>query len=290
MNSVNLKPVGIILGVVLFIGSFTLFTVDEREKVIMFRLGEIVSTDFEPGLHFKMPLVNNIRRFDSRVLTMDAPPEEYLTSESKNVNVDSFIKWRIVDVGTYYTSMGGDERRAESRISQIIKDNFRNEFGKRTIQEAVSGERSQIMDNLKINASKQVEEFGIEIVDVRIKRIDLPRDVSNSVFRRMEAERERVAKDFRSRGSEEAERIRADADRQREIIIAEAYRDAEQIKGTGDAVAAKIYATAYNEDKEFYSFYRSLGAYRNTFNSKQDVMIIKPDSEFFKYFSASKDE
>jgi len=290
MSAVNLKPIGVVLGVVLFIGSFTLFTVDERETAIMFRLGEIVSTDFEPGIHFKMPIVNNIRKFESRILTLDASPEEFLTSEKKNVTVDSFVKWRIIDAAAYYKAMGGDERRAGSRIAQIVKDNFRNEFGKRTIQEAVSGERGQIMDNLQINASNQVKEFGIEIVDVRIKRIDLPRDVSSSVYTRMEAERERVAKDFRSRGAEEAERIRADSDRQREIIIAEAYRDAEQIRGAGDAIAAKIYAEAYNKDKEFYSFYRSLDAYKNTFNSKNDVMVIKPDSEFFKYFSASKDE
>jgi len=290
MNAINLKPIGVILGVLLFVGSFTLFTVDEREKAIMFRLGEIVATDFDPGIHFKMPIVNNVRKFDARILTLDSNPEEFLTSEKKNVTVDSFVKWRIINAADYFKAMGGDERRAETRISQIIKDNFRNEFGKRTIQEAVSGERSQIMDNLQINASKQVEEFGIEIVDVRIKRIDLPRDVSSSVFRRMEAERERVAKDFRSRGAEEAERIRADADRQREIISAEAYRDAEQIRGTGDAAAAKIYAHAYTQDKEFYSFYRSLDAYKNTFSSKNDIMVIKPDSEFFKYFSASKDK
>ena len=288
MNAINLKPIGIILGVVFFIGSFTLFTVDEREKAIMFRLGEIVSTDFEPGIHFKMPIVNNIRKFDARILTLDANPEEFLTSEKKNVTVDTFVKWRIIDASAYFKAMSGDERRAGSRIAQIVKDNLRNEFGKRTIQEAVSGERAQIMDNLKINASQQVKDFGIEVVDVRIKRIDLPRDVSSSVYLRMEAERERVAKDFRSRGAEEAERIRADADRQREIIIAEGYRDSEQIKGAGDALSAKIYAEAYNKDKEFYSFYRSLGAYKNTFSSKSDIMIVKPDSEFFKYFSASK--
>jgi len=284
MAAINLKFIGIILAVLVFIGSFSLFIVDEREKAIMFRLGEIVRTDFEPGLHFKIPIFNNVRKFDARVLTMDAPPEEFLTSEKKNVTVDSFVKWRIIESSAYYKSMGGDERRATTRISQIIKDGLRNEFGKRTIQEAVSGERSQIMDNLKVNATKQVEEFGIEIVDVRIKRIDLPRDVSNSVFQRMEAERGRVAKDFRSRGAEQAERIRADADRQREIIIAEGYRDAEQIKGAGDAGAAKIYAQAYTQNKEFYSFYRSLDAYKNTFNSKNDILVVKPDADFFKYF------
>jgi membrane protease subunit HflC len=218
---------------------------------------------------------------------VDARPEEYLTSEKKNVMVDSFVKWRITDVATYYKAMGGDERRAVNRISQIIKDGLRNEFGKRTIQEAVSGERSQIMDNLQIKANKQVQDFGIEVVDVRIKRIDLPVDVSNSVYRRMEAERARVAKDFRSRGAEEAERIRADADRQTEILLAEAYRDAEQIRGEGDAVAAKVYATAYKKDAEFYALYRSLNAYRSTFKDKGDVVVVEPDADFFKYFNDS---
>ncbi|MDX1812394.1 MAG: protease modulator HflC [Gammaproteobacteria bacterium] len=288
MGALNMKLIGVVIAVVLFMSSFALFTVDEREKAIMFRLGQIVSTDFKPGLHFKIPIFNNVKKFDSRILTMDAPPEEFLTSEKKNVTVDSFVKWRISDVEKYYVSMGGDERRASTRISQIIKDGLRNEFGIRTIQEAVSGERSQIMDSLLANAKKQVDEFGIEIVDVRIKRIDLPRNVSSSVYQRMEAERARVAKDFRSRGAEEAERIRADADRQREIIMAEAYRDAEQIRGEGDAQSAKIYAEAFKEDAEFYAFYRSLNAYKASFSSKNDVMVIRPDSEFFKYFGAAK--
>ncbi|MDH3325926.1 MAG: protease modulator HflC [Gammaproteobacteria bacterium] len=286
----NVKAIGTIVGVVIFVGSFSLFTVDEREKAIMFRLGQIVSTDFEPGIHFKMPIINNVRKFDGRVLTVDSAPEEFLTSEKKNVSVDTFVKWRITDAADYFTSMGGDERRAASRISQIVKDGLRNEFGSRTIQEAVSGERDQIMSNLRVNASKQVATFGVEVLDVRIKRIDLPRDVSESVYRRMEAERARVAKDFRSRGSEEAERIRADADRQREIIIAEAYRDAEETKGLGDATAAGIYAAAFNKNKEFYAFYRSMDAYKNTFSSKSDLIVVKPDADFFKYFGASKAE
>ncbi len=281
----NIRLIGIILVVVLVFGSFSVFTVHEREKAIMFRLGEIVETDFEPGLHFKLPLVNNVRKFDARILTVDSPPEEYLTSEKKNVIVDSFVKWRISDPAAYYRAMSGDERRASTRITQIIKDGLRAEIGKRTIQEAVSGERAQIMDNLTVNANKQMAAFGIEVVDVRIKRIDLPRDVSSSVYRRMEAERARVAKDFRSRGAEEAERIRADADRQREIIQAEAYRDAEQIRGEGDAIAAKIYAEAYNKDPEFYAFYRSLNAYKDSFRSKKDMLVLQPDSDFFKYFN-----
>ncbi len=283
-----MKFIGIIVAAVLFVGSFAVFSVNEREKAIMFRLGEIMKSDFEPGLHFKLPIVNNVRKFDSRVLTMDANPEEYLTSEKKNVIVDSFVKWQIRDVAIYYKTMGGDESRANIRISQIIKDGLRNEFGKRTIQEAVSGERSQIMNNLQITANAQVEEFGIDIVDVRIKRIDLPRDVSSSVYDRMDAERSRVAKDFRSRGAEEAERIRADADRQSQIIIAEAYRDSEQVKGEGDAIAASIYAAAYTKDSEFYAFYRSLNAYRTSFNSKSDIVVLEPDTDFFKYFNAQE--
>ncbi len=281
----NMRLIGAVLVVVLIFGSFSVFTVNEREKAIMFRLGEIVKADFDPGLHFKLPLVNNVRKFDARVLTVDSPPEEYLTSEKKNVIVDSFVKWRISDPAAYYRAMSGDERRAASRITQIIKDGLRAEIGKRTIQDAVSGERSQIMDNLTVNANKQMASFGIEVVDVRIKRIDLPRDVSSSVFRRMEAERARVAKDFRSRGAEEAERIRADAERQREIIQAEAYRDAEQIRGEGDAVAARIYAEAYDKDREFYAFYRSLNAYRDSFKNKTDMLVLEPDSKFFKYFN-----
>ncbi|MDH5257408.1 MAG: protease modulator HflC [Gammaproteobacteria bacterium] len=284
----NIKTIGTIVGVAVFVGSFSLFTVDEREKAIMFRLGEIVSTDFEPGIHFKLPIVNNVRKFDGRILTVDSAPEEFLTSEKKNVTVDTFVKWKIINAADYFTSMGGDERRAANRISQIVKDGLRNEFGSRTIQEAVSGERTQIMSNLRVNASKQVAAFGIEVVDVRIKRIDLPRDVSESVYRRMEAERARVAKDFRSRGAEEAERIRADADRQREIISAEAYRDAEETKGQGDAGASKIYAEAFTKNKEFYAFYRSMDAYKAAFSSKTDLMVVKPDAEFFKYFGASK--
>ncbi len=283
----QLKFIGIILVVVLVIGSFSVFTVDEREKAIMFRLGEIVRTDYEPGLHFKMPLVNNVRKFDARILTMDAPPERYLTSEKKNVIVDSFVKWRIKDVGKYYTTMGGDESRAAMRLAQIIKDGLRGEFGKRTIQEAVSAERSQIMEVLLAQAGKQAEAFGIEIVNVRIKRIDLPSEVSSSVYRRMEAERARVAAEFRSRGAEAAERIRADADRQREVILAEAYRDAQTIKGEGDAEAAAIYARAFGKDPEFYSLYKSLSAYRRVFDSKDDILILEPDSEFFRYFKSA---
>ena len=281
----QLKLIGVALIVVLIVASFSIYTVKEQQKAIMFRLGEIVDTQIKPGIHFKTPFVNNVRKFDARVLTMDAPPEQYLTSEKKNVTVDSFVKWRIADVGKFYRSMGGDERNATTRISQIIKNGLRSEFGKRTIQEAVSGERNQIMDVLLVNARRELDEFGIEVVDVRVKRIDLPKNVSSAVYSRMEAERERVAKDFRSRGAEAAERIRAEADRKREVIIAEAFRDAETIKGEGDATATNIYGKAYSKDPEFYSLSKSLSAYKNTFKDKNDIVLIRPDSEFFKYFN-----
>ncbi|GAB6043917.1 protease modulator HflC [Endothiovibrio diazotrophicus] len=264
--------------------SFSMFTVNEREKAIMFRLGEIVRTDFAPGLYFKIPFINNVRTFDGRILTLDADPERYLTVEKKNVSVDAFIKWRIDDVANFYRATGGDEMRASNRLAQIIRDGMKAEFGKRTIQEVVSGERTQIMDILTVTANKQAADLGISIVDVRIKRIDLPRVVSSSVFQRMRAERERVARDFRSRGQEAAERIRADADRQRTVILAEAYREAEQTRGEGDAKSTEVYAAAYGKDPEFYAFYRSLDAYRNTFNSTDDMLIVDPDSDFFRYF------
>ncbi len=276
--------IGILLAVAVVIASFSIFTVNEREKAILFRLGEIVKTDFEPGLHWKTPFVNNVRKFDSRIKTLDAEPERYLTGEKKNLIVDSFVKWRIKDVANYFTATGGDAVRANLRLSQIIKDGLRGEFAKRTITEVVSGERLQIMTLLTKQANAEAEAFGIEIVDVRIKRIDFPAEISDSVYRRMRAERERVAKDLRSRGAESAEKIRAEADRQRTVIIADAFRDAEILRGEGDAAATGIYASAYGKDVEFYSLYRSLNAYKTTFASKSDILIIEPNSEFFKYF------
>ena len=272
----------------LMLASGSMFTVKEWERAILFRFGEIVRTDYKPGLHFKIPFINNVLKFDGRILTLDAEPERYLTAEKKNVIVDSFVKWRIDDVATYFTAMGGDPMRANLRLSQIIKDGLRGEFGKRTIQEVVSGERKQIMDILTLNAENQAKEFGIKVVDVRIKRIDLSEDVSTSVFHRMEAERDRVAKELRSQGAEAAERIRADADRQRTVILAEAYREAEHIRGEGDARAAEIYAKAYNKNPEFYAFYRSINAYQSSFNNKSDVMVLEPDTDFFKYFNSMK--
>ncbi len=270
--------------------SMSLFTVDEREYAILFRLGEITRSDYEPGLHMKMPLINNVRKFDRRILPLDARPEFFLTSEKKNVNVDYFVEWRISDVRRYYTAVGGQESQALQRLSRIINDGMLAEFAKRTIQEVVSGERAKIMDLVQETANRQARVFGVEVVDVRIKRIDLPPEVSNSVYQRMRAERTRVAKELRSRGAEAAERIRADADRQRTVILAEAYSESERIRGEGDAKAAEIYARAYEKDPEFYSFYHSMDAYRNTFRSKEDVLIVKPDSDFFRYFKDARGE
>ncbi len=277
----------LILAAVLLTGSFSMFIVYEWERAALFQLGEIVKTDFKPGLHFKWPFINNVRKFDARILTLDVEPERFLTAEKKNVIVDSYVKWRIDDVTRFYTAVLGDEAQARQRLDQIIKDGMRGEFSKRTINEVVSGERSQIMNVLTGNVAQQAKELGIAIVDVRIMRIDLPTDVNSAVYRRMEAERTRVAKDFRSRGFEASERIRADADRQRQVILAEAYRDSEQVRGEGDAQAADIYAKAYSKDAEFYALYRSLNAYREAFG-KQDLLVIEPDGEFFQYFNGGK--
>lgn len=266
-----------------------LFTVDETQTAIRFQLGEIVQANYKPGLHWKWPLVNNVRKFDRRLQTLDTEPERFLTAEKKNVIVDSFAMWRIEDVRLFYTTVGGDPTQANVRLDQIIKDGLRSEFSKRTIQEVVSGNRDQIMETLSRLLREQATQLGIAAVDVRIKRIDLPPDVSSSVFSRMKAERLRVAKDFRSRGAEAAERIRADADRQSTVLLAEAYRDAERQRGEGDAQAADIYAQAYGKDQDFYNFHRSLSAYRQSFSSRDDVLILQPeDSQFFRYFNQSK--
>ncbi len=278
----------IAVGVLFFIVSACIFTVSETERAIKFRLGEVIATDFEPGLHFKLPFINNVKKFDARILTMDSKPERFLTSEKKNVIVDSFVKWKIADVKTYYTSVAGDIRQANVRLDQIIKDAFRSEFSKRTIKQLVSSDRNVIRLELIKSATPIAVKLGIDIVDVQVKRIDLPSEVSSSVFRRMEAERERVAREFRSQGKEAAERIRADADKQSQIIMANAFRDAEKLRGIGDATAAEIYAKAYGEDVEFFTFYRSMNAYRQTFRNAGDMLVIEPDSDFFKYFKNQK--
>lgn len=273
------------IAIVLFmLVSTAIFTVDQRQFAIIFQLGEIRQVITEPGLHVKVPLVQNVRFFDKRVLTMDSSePERFITSEKKNVLVDSFVKWRIVDPRLYYESVNGDEARARTRLSQTVNAGLREEFGKRTVHDVVSGERDKIMEDMRGKADQDARKIGVQIVDVRLKRVELPQEVSEAVFRRMDAERKRVANELRSEGSAEAEKIRADADRQREIIVAEAYREAQQIKGEGDAKAAAIYGQAFNQNAEFYAFYRSMDAYRNSFKNKQDVLVLDPSSDFFKY-------
>jgi len=274
--------------VLLIIGMMSVFTVSETEKAIKFQLGEIVRDDYKPGLYFKWPFINNVKKFDSRIQTMDTKPERFLTAEKKNVIVDSFVKWRIGNLKKFYTVVAGDINQANLRLDQIIKDAFRGEFGKRDIKQLVSTDRSAIREILLKKSKLAAANLGLDIVDVEVKRIDLPSEVSSSVYRRMEAERERVAREFRSQGAEAAERIRADADRQRVVTLANAYKDAEKLRGEGDAKAAEIYAKAYSADVEFYSFYRSLNAYRETFKNPEQMMIIDPESDFFKYFNAQK--
>ncbi|MCZ6565501.1 MAG: protease modulator HflC [Gammaproteobacteria bacterium] len=284
----NIKViVGILVAALIVIYSFT-YQVDEREKAIKLRFGEIIESKMEPGLHFKIPVMNTIGKYDARILTLDVPPTEFPTSEKKYVKVDFFAKWRINDVEIYYKATGGQESRANQRLELILVDGLKNEFGTRTIQEVVSGERLEIMNVIQLQSNEEAKNFGIEVVDVRVSKIDLPDDVSESVFNRMRAERDRVAKDFRARGREKAEVIRATADKERTVILANAYNESEQTRGDGDAKSAEIYANAYQKDEEFYSFTRSLKAYINTFNSSNDILIMKPDSEFFRYFKKSK--
>lgn len=286
MKNLGTVLVGLIAALLLL--SLSAFSVDQREYALVFRLGEIVSVKKEPGLYFKVPLVDNVRYFDKRILTLNwVEPDRFLTSEKMNVLVDSFIKWRIVDPAKYYVSVKGDELQAERRLSQTVNDGLRAEFGKRTIHEVVSGERSQIMDILRERADRDSRQMGIQVLDVRLRRVDLPQEVSESVYQRMEAERKRVANERRSLGASEAEKIRADADKQREVIVAEAFSEAQKIKGEGDAKAAEIYSRAYSKNPEFYAFYRSLDAYRNSFKSKNDVMVLEPNSDFFKYMRNS---
>ena len=265
--------------------SSALYTVNETQTAIKLRLGEIVTVEDKPGLKFKMPFVNNVVKFDNRIQTLDAPAERFLTGEKKNVIVDSYVKWRIVDAKQFYISTGGNIARTNNRLAQIVKTGLKSEFSKRTIADVVSGERSEIMSNILQLANKDIGEFGIKIIDVRIKRIDLSQEVSNSVYRRMQAERQRVAKDFRSKGAEEAEIIRAAADKERTIILADAYRDSEKIRGEGDAVSANNYAKAYNQNADFYSFYRSLESYKKSFNQQNDIMVLNPNTEFFRHFN-----
>ena len=268
----------------LILTAASVFTVDQRQSAIVFQLGEIKSVLTEPGLSFKWPLIQNVRTFDNRIQTWDSPdPERFLTSEKKPVLVDSFVKWRIRDVRQYYISVGGDEEVANTRLSQTVNSGLREEFGKRTVHDVVSGEREKIMSAVRNKADTDMKNIGVQIIDVRLKRVDFPPEVSDSVYRRMETERKRVANELRSQGGADSERIRADADKQREVIVANAYREAQKVKGSGDAQAAAIYGRAFGKNPEFYAFYRSLEAYRNSFKSKNDVLVVEPNSDFFKY-------
>lgn len=277
-----------IIGALLFLGSSSLYIVDQRQQAIVFQLGEVVDVKSAPGLYFKLPLVQNVRFFESRIMTMDTvEPERFITSEKKNVLVDLFVKWRIVDVKQYYISVRGDEMLAQTRLAQTVNSSMRDEFGNRTVHDVVSGERDKIMEIMRQKADADARKIGVEVVDVRLKRVDLPMEVSESVYRRMEAERKRVANELRSTGSAESEKIRADADRQREVLLAEAYRTAQDVKGQGDAKSSSIYAAAFQQNPEFYSFYRSLEAYKQTFRNKTDMMVLEPSSDFFKYLKNS---
>ena len=267
------------------LGALSVFTVDQRERALVFQLGEIKEIIEQPGLHFKWPLIQNVRYFDNRILTLDNPDtERFITSEKKNVLVDSFVKWKILDLKQYYISVQGDEVRAQTRLAQTVNSALREEFGKRTVHDVVSGERDKIMEVVRDKVEEDAKKIGVDIVDVRLKRVELPQEVSESVFRRMDAERKSVASELRSQGFSDGEKVRAEADKEREIIIAEAYKDAQRIKGEGDSKASAIYAQAFNENPEFYSFYRSLEAYRAGFKSKSDVLVMEPSSDFFKYF------
>ncbi|MFT5082409.1 MAG: membrane protease subunit HflC [Lentisphaeria bacterium] len=279
----------IVLLLAVIVASGSLYIINEFERGVLLRLGKVSDADLKPGLHIKVPFIDVVKKFDARVLTLDTRAERFLTVEKKSMMVDSFAKWRIFDVGKFYTATNGEEDRAERLLAQRINEGLRNQFAQRSLQEVVSGERDELM----VDIAKQMNEFtqtslGIEVVDVRVKKIDLPEEVSEPVYSRMRAEREREAREHRAQGKEQSEIIRADADRQQVILEAEAYRESELLRGEGDATAAAIYASAYSKDPEFYSFVRSLTAYKKTFAGKQDILLVDPESDFFRYLNHSK--
>jgi membrane protease subunit HflC len=282
-----MRSLGAIIGVLILLlvfASLSLFTVDQREQAIVFRLGKVERVITEPGLYAKLPLMDTVRTFDARIQTIDfQDTDRFLTSEKINVIVDSFVKWQVSDVRQYFVSVGGEPDSAANRLMRTVNNDIRDEFGKRSVHDVVSGEREKIMDILRGKADEDGKKIGVRVLDVRIKRVELPPDSSEPVYKRMRAERQKVAADFRSTGAAESERIRADADRQREVIIAEAYRDAQRIKGEGDAKASAIYAAAFSKNPEFYAFYRSLDTYLKSFHNKNNVLLLDPNSDFFKY-------
>ncbi len=273
------------VGAALVLAYMSVFTVDERDLAVKFYFGEIIATDFTPGVHLMIPIVNNIRKYPRQILTLTNPQEQFLTNEKKNVLVDFFVKWRITDVGKYYRASGGNESLAAQRLLEIMKDGIRGEFAKRTVPQVVAAERRELLDVMLSAAREDATSFGIEIVDVRVKRIEFSDEVSESVFNRMRQERARTAAELRAQGAESAEQIRADADRQRTVTIATAYRDAEKVKGEGDAAAAQIYANAYRKNPEFFSFYRSISAYRRSLGQPNDLVVIDAKSDFFRYLN-----
>lgn len=279
------RVVLVLLAVAAVVVSMSLFTVDERDLAVKFRFGEIIKTDFEPGLHFKIPIVNNVNKYPRRLLAINNPQELFLTVEKKNLLVDFFIEWRISDVGDFYRTSGGDELVAAQRLLEIVKDGIRAEFAKRTVLEVVSAERRDLMDDMLAKARANAVSLGIDVVDVRVERIEFSDEVSESVFNRMRQERARIAAELRAQGAENAERIRAEADRERTVLLAEAYRDAEILRGAGDATAAEIYAKAYDKDRDFYSFHRSIQAYRRAIGQPGDLLILDSKGEFFRYLN-----
>lgn len=283
------NPLALIgLALLLLLGSSMLFTVDERERAIKLFLGEIAEANYEPGLHFKLPLLESVHKFDRRTLTLDVQPERVLTNEKKNVIVDSFVKWKIESPEKFYTRLGGIESRANSRLTQFVREGVKDAFGRRTVREVVSSARSTLPEEIRSAVDQQAESLGIVIIDVRIKRVELPDDVRESVYQRMEKERNKIAREIRSEGEESAKKIRAAVDRQREELLAMAYSTAEITRGNGDAESARVYAEAYTKDPAFYSLYRSLSAYRSAFNGSGDVLVLQPDSEFFQYFNGAQ--
>lgn len=283
----NLVVILVVAAVI--IARMSIFAVDEREHALKFRFGEIVRADYDPGLHFKLPVIHRVSKFPDRILTYEDAQEKFLTGEKKNLIVDYFVTYRIIDASQYYRAVQGDEARARQRLSAIVKEGIKGAIASRTVQEVVSAERSELMDQMIVDARGRSPELGIEVVDVRVKRIDLSDEVSDSVYSRMRQERQRTANQLRAEGEEESERIQSDADRQRTVILAEAYREAERIRGAGDARATEIYADAYSGDSEFYSFYRSLQAYRQAIGNEQDLLVLEPDSDFFRFLERQLD-
>ncbi|HEX9812756.1 MAG TPA: protease modulator HflC [Burkholderiales bacterium] len=283
MSQGKLVAIAAIVLVLIVTALSAFYVVDERQKVIVVRFGQILRHDDKPGLHLKTPFIDEARYFDSRILTLDAEPQPFLTGEKKYVIVDSFVKWRVLDARQYFLTVGGSETEARRRLEQVVNSGLRDEFGKRTLGSVISEGRTKIMSILTEYANSEAGRFGIQVVDVRLQRVDLPEEVSQSVFQRMKAERSRIANELRAQGAEAAEKIRADSERQREVLLANAYRDAQKLRGEGDARATTIYATAYGKSPEFFSLYRSLNAYKESFNKKDDILIVDPSSDFFKY-------